>query len=417
MDTRKYAIGELCSTISETYHGNDKEVILINTSDVLEGFVLNHTKVPNENIKGQFKKTFRKNDILFSEIRPANKRYAFIDFEDTEQYIASTKLMVLRPNLDLVLPRFLYAVLSSEDLLAELQHLAETRSGTFPQITFSTELAPTVVDVPDFETQEKIIKVLDVIEKKKRNNLAINKAIEEQAATLFNSWFVNFDAFDEPLVESPIGTMIPSSLNMVQIGNLPHELETGKRPKGGAVVDGIPSVGAENVKELGKFDFSSQKFIPFEFAETMKKGKINGYELLLYKDGGKPGTFIPHFSMFGEGFPYPEFYINEHVFKLDFFDKGYNEFSYFYMQTEYPYNWLASNGGKAAVPGINQHDVRSIWIYAPDNPKVKEFCEWVQPIFNTIFKNCLQNVKLQELQRTLLPKLMSGEIEMSDMNI
>ena len=121
--------------------------------------------------------------------------------------------------------------------------------------------------------------------------------------------------------------------------------------------------------------------------------------------------------MFGEGFPYPEFYINEHVFKLDFFDKGYNEFSYFYMQTEYPYNWLASNGGKAAVPGINQHDVRSIWIYAPDNPKVKEFCEWVQPIFNTIFKNCLQNVKLQELQRTLLPKLMSGEIEMSDMNI
>ena len=245
----------------------------------------------------------------------------------------------------------------------------------------------------------------------------VNDNLEQQALTLFKSWFVYFEPFDESFVDSPIGTKIPRSLKMIQIGSLPHILETGKRPKGGAVANGVPSIGAENVKRLGEVNFASAKYIPVEFAQKMDKGKVHGYELMLYKDGGKPGTFIPHFSMFGEGFPYDNFYINEHVFKLDFGDKGFNEFCYFYLQTDYPYNWLANNGGKAAVPGINQQDVNSIWIYHPDNPLVKEYSKWVQPIFTTILKNCSQNVKLSQLRDTLLPKLMSGELDISDIEL
>ena len=234
---------------------------------------------------------------------------------------------------------------------------------------------------------------------------------------MFKSWFVDFDPFDEPMIEGPSGYQIPQSLKMVQIQDLPHVLETGKRPKGGAVSEGIPSVGAENVKQLGVFDSSSAKFIPREFAMSMKKGKIEGYELLLYKDGGKPGTFTPHFSMFGEGFPYEEFYINEHVFKLDFNDRGYNEFAYLYMQTDYPYHWLANNGGKAAIPGINQQNVNEIWIYHPSHSLVQEFCRWVQPLFTTIFTNCAENMKLSKLRDTLLPKLMSGELDVSELDL
>ena len=245
----------------------------------------------------------------------------------------------------------------------------------------------------------------------------LNNNLDQQAKTLFKSWFVDFEPFDESFVDSPIGTKIPHSLQMVQIGSLSHILETGKRPKGGAVATGVPSIGAENVKRLGEVNFASAKYIPVEFAQKMDKGKVHGYELMLYKDGGKPGTFIPHFSMFGEGFPYDDFYINEHVFKLDFGDKGFNEFCYFYLQTDYPYNWLANNGGKAAVPGINQQDVNSIWIYHPDNPIVKEYCKWVQPIFTTILRNCSQNVKLSQLRDALLPKLMSGELDVSDIEI
>lgn len=171
----KMTVGDLCDTISDTYRGEDKEVVLINTSDVLEGKVLNHQVVENKNLKGQFKKTFKENDILYSEIRPANKRYAFVNFGDTDNYIASTKLMVLRPRKDVVRPRFLFSFLSSKSVLEELQQLAETRSGTFPQITFTSELAPILINVPDLETQDRIVGILDAIERKISTNAEINK--------------------------------------------------------------------------------------------------------------------------------------------------------------------------------------------------------------------------------------------------
>ncbi len=171
---KNYTLGDICDSVSITYSRNDAEVILINTSDVLEGEILNHSTVANKNLKGQFKKTFQKNDILYSEIRPANKRFAFVEIENTEQYIASTKLMVIRPNCTLVRPKFLYALLKSKVVIDELQHLAETRSGTFPQITFGAEVAPMQISLPDLTTQDKIIDVLFCLEDKIKGNNEIN---------------------------------------------------------------------------------------------------------------------------------------------------------------------------------------------------------------------------------------------------
>lgn len=64
MEWKEVDICQLCDSISETYKGNASEVVLINTSDVLNGKCLNHEYVPNKKLKGQFKKTFRK-EIFF----------------------------------------------------------------------------------------------------------------------------------------------------------------------------------------------------------------------------------------------------------------------------------------------------------------------------------------------------------------
>ena len=203
----------------------------------------------------------------------------------------------------------------------------------------------------------------------------------------------------------------------VHIADLPHILETGKRPKGGAASCGIPSVGAENVKKLGEFNYSSNKYIPRTFADNLKKGRVNGYELMIYKDGGRPGQFIPHFSMFGEGYPYKEFYINEHVFKLDFGDRGLNEFAYYYFRTPYVMKWLETNGTKAAIPGINRQNIEELEFPDPEQESVQDFCKRIQPYFTAIFRNCLENKQLQSLRDTLLPRLMSGEIDVSKVDL
>lgn len=353
------------------------------------------------------------NDIVFARTGASTGRNYFYDGSDG-QFVYAGFLIKFSIDPTKVNPKYVkYYCLSQE----YRGWIASYNTGSTRGNINAQTLAQMPLLLPERMQQDKMVDILSSIDQKIKENEKINKNLEQQAKAVFKSWFEDFDPFDEPLIETPAGIYAPASLQMVQIANIPHVLETGKRPKGGAVASGVPSIGAENVKQLGVVNFSSAKFIPEEFAEKMKTGAINGYELLLYKDGGKPGTFIPHFSMFGEGFPYQKFFINEHVFKLDFGDKGFNEFAYFFMQTDYAYHWLASNGGKAAVPGINQQNVKDIWIFSPENSKVKEFGEWVQPLFTTILKNCAQNVKLAELRDTLLPKLMSGELDVSDIEL
>lgn len=176
-------IGDLCSTISKTYKSNDSHVILINTSDVENGIILNHDSVPNSNLKGQFKKTFQKDDILYSEIRPANKHYAFVDIETTSNYIASTKLMVIRPN-EGINPHYLYHILTNPDLIQEMQHLAETRSGTFPQITFEGELSTYQIPLLPKEEQDKLGKLFEKIDNQIFHNIKENKQLSTIRDTL-----------------------------------------------------------------------------------------------------------------------------------------------------------------------------------------------------------------------------------------
>jgi type I restriction enzyme S subunit len=406
-------IGDVCSTISETYKANSSEVVLVNTSDVLEGKCLNHIKVDNKDLKGQFKKAFHQNDILYSEIRPANKRFAFIDFEPTD-YIASTKLMVIRNN-ESILPEYLFYILQSKTVIEELQMLAESRSGTFPQITFS-EVSRMQIKLPNTEEQIKILGVLKSLDKKIELNRRINDNLEQQAQALYKSWFIDFEPFkDGKFVDSEIG-IIPEVLELCNIGSINHRLESGRRPKGGASLEGVPSIGAESIKGLGKFDYTKTKYIPKDFAKSMKKGSIQGYELLIYKDGGKPGYFIPNFSIFGEEFPYKEMYINEHVFLLDFEDAGYNIFAYFYMQTAYIMNQLNSIGGKAAIPGINSSDVESLPIFRKNNNYIRLFGEIVMPLIRKILSNCKENAKLANVRDKILPQLMSGELKINEIN-
>ena len=291
----------------------------------------------------------------------------------------------------------------------ELNYLSKT--STAVPIINKSSFSNYEVEVPDLETQEKIASILSSLDSKIELNRRINDNLEQQAQALFKAWFVDFEPFrDGEFVNSVLGST-PKELPITYIENIPHNIESGKRPKGGATLIGVPSIGAENIKGLGYYDYSKTKYIPEEYAQTIKKGKINGYELLIYKDGGKPGYFIPNFTIFGEGFPFNEMYINEHVFLLDLMDCGYNVFAYFYMQTPYIMNQLNSIGGKAAIPGINTKDVECLPIYSNESPYVKKFGEIVLPFIKTILSNSLENAKQAKVRDTLLPKLMSGELK------
>ena len=81
--------------------------------------------------------------------------------------------MVIRAKENVVSPKYLYYFLKNNTTVAELQMLAETRSGTFPQITF-TEVANLTIPIPSLAVQEVIVKTLQSIEDKIDCNESIN---------------------------------------------------------------------------------------------------------------------------------------------------------------------------------------------------------------------------------------------------
>jgi type I restriction enzyme S subunit len=181
-ETISYLFEELVDSISVKHKFNNDKVIFLNTSDVYDGKVLHNNYSTVSGLPGQAKKSIKKGDILFTEIRPANKRFAFIDFE-ADDYVVSTKLMVLRSK-NVLDTSIVYLFLKQQDTLNYLQMLAESRSGTFPQITFD-HLKTVEIFVPkDKDILESITNIFkDIVTKTFSNHIAI-KTLENMRDTL-----------------------------------------------------------------------------------------------------------------------------------------------------------------------------------------------------------------------------------------
>ena len=131
------AIGDVAKNHSETMDLKKRHrVIFINTGDVSQGAFLHANYSDAKGLPGQAKKKIEVGDILYSEIRPKNKRFAFVDFSAPD-HVVSTKFMVLRTT-STVSPMHLYFLVSSPEAVDEFNRIAESRSGTFPQITFES---------------------------------------------------------------------------------------------------------------------------------------------------------------------------------------------------------------------------------------------------------------------------------------
>jgi type I restriction enzyme S subunit len=113
-----------------------QKVVFVNTGDVSNGEFLHQNYSLKEGLPGQAKKAIYEDDILFSEIRPKNGRFAYVNF-DAKDYVVSTKFMVLRA-INNISPRYLYQVLRQTETIEYFHVIAESRSGTFPQITFDS---------------------------------------------------------------------------------------------------------------------------------------------------------------------------------------------------------------------------------------------------------------------------------------
>ena len=371
-------VGEVCSSISDTYREKKNMVTLINTSDVLEGRVLNHERVPNSNLKGQFKKTFQRDDILYSEIRPQNRRFAYVDFSPID-YIASTKLMVIRAKKDVVSPKYLYYFLKNSSTVAELQLLAETRSGTFPQITFS-EVANLTIPVPPLAVQEVIVQTMQCLEDKTTCNEQINDNLADLLQTIYQGRFGN----DILAVNQGVLSDICSySTDKVAVSELnvrtyfsTENMLSGKA--GSTEATSLPTTSQTTACHKG---------------DTLISNIRPYFKKIVYcEDKCGCSTDVLCFT---PSQPCYSAYL----------------FSTLYADKFFAFMVAGSKGTK--MPRGDKQQIMTYPVVLPSEEELAGFNTIASPLLEQIYSNRAENKRLSILRDTLLPKLMSGEINVS----
>lgn len=386
-------VGEVCSSISDTYREKKNMVTLINTSDVLEGRVLNHERVPNSNLKGQFKKTFQRDDILYSEIRPQNRRFAYVDFSPID-YIASTKLMVIRAKKDVVSPKYLYYFLKNSSTVAELQLLAETRSGTFPQITFS-EVANLTIPVPSLAVQEVIVQTMQCLEDKITCNEQINDNLEQQAQAIYHERFETVSPND-----------LPSDWRIVTLG----EVATISNKSFNPLKE--PEILLEHYS-IPAFD--EARFPVFELSTSIKSNKfiIDASCFMISKLNPTTKRVWKPYCLTGNAVCSTEFI----VYKAK--DQSITDFLYSVIDSGSFSDFMCSHvtGSTGSRQRTTPSDTLSYELILPSEDELAEFQSLVSPMYAQMRINAIENDKLKRLRDSLLPKLMSGEIDVSSVHL
>lgn len=225
--------------------------------------------------------------------------------------------------------------------------------------------------IPDLDIQKKISNILRTMDGKVECNTAINRNLLEQSFTIFHSMF------DEKICES----------DMVEFGKV-ASFKYGTMPK------------KDKICEEGYPLFSGYKIVGY-YPEKM----FDEPQLIIVARG-VGGTGDIKYT--------PEnCYLTNLAIAIMANKKLYEEYLYHYLMCQ---DMKILNTG-SAQPQITVSSLEKYKLYYPDEKAAKEFSDIVIPIRDRIRENRKENQKLEELRDRLLPKLMSGELDVSDLDI
>ena len=299
------------------------------------------------------------------------------------------------PEVD---PRYLYYCLQTPEWRHHIDSVASGKSAQ-PNASASA-MVKFRVSVPERGVQQAIAEVLGALDDRIESNRRCNRLSSDIAECEFQA------ALSED------GVAWDSAWPHKTLGDVLDVIETGSRPRGGVagIASGVPSIGAESVVEAGHFDFGKLKHVPREFFDAMKRGRLHDRDVLLYKDGGRPGEFEPHVSMVGEGFPFAECAINEHVYRLRVAPPYSQDFLYFWLRSDRMSEEMRRRGTGVAIPGLNSSNVKALPMIVPDRARLARAQAVAEPLMTNLLKKAKHSRIIVKVRDALLPELLSGRL-------
>ena len=344
---------------------------------------------------------YNSGDVLVSNIRPYFKKIWQAEYDGG----CSNDVLVFvpKPNTD---KDFLYYVLADDDFFT---YSMATSKGTKMPRGDKTSIMQYEVPLIDLQVQKKIASVLKALDERIKLNNEINNNLEQQAQALFKKWFI-----DNPEnVDWSAGTfreLIQSTLN----GDWGKEAPTGNNTEKVYCIRGadIPEVKAGN-----KGKMPTRYILPKNLANK----KLEAGDIVVEISGGSPTQSTGRCTAITQSLldRYDSSMVCTNFCKAIKPKNGYSLFVYYYWQYLYEKGvFFSYENGTTGIKNLDFTGfIETEPIIVPTFDKVQAFDDYCKSIFNQVFANGKQSEQLSSLRDTLLPKLMSGELDVSNIEL
>ena len=287
-----------------------------------------------------------------------------------------------------------------------VNYIRSCQSGTTVRMITKANIEDFRFRAPDRKERDIISSFLKSLDDKIEVNRRINDNLEQQAQTLFKSWFVDFEPFkDGELAESELG-MIPGSWS-VQTANDVFEINIGKTPP--RKEQEWFSDSNEDKVWVSIADMGSCGMFISDSSEYLTDEAIDRFNIIMVERN----TVLLSFKLTVGRVAIADNQLttNEAIARFILPAEYYREFLYLYLK-QYKYENLGSTSSIATA--VNSKTIKGMKLLIPPINVISDFSKITKPLFEEIRYTLQESRRLAQLRDTLLPRLMSGELEVDD---
>ena len=297
----------------------------------------------------------------------------------------------LRAKKEIINEDFLYYLIKHSVRLLK----KNTHGSVFDTITRDT-FDGIEADVPSLDIQEKIASILSDFDEKIECNNAINNNLEQQAMALFKSWFIDYEPFDR---------QVPSTWKYGVLGDF-VEIKRGGSPR--PIQNFLSDSGLHWLKISDATGISSpfiSEIKEYIIEEGLKKTVFLKAGSLVLSNSATPGLpkILDIDTCIHDGWLYfPS-------------SKFSNEYLYLYFK--HIRDNLVALGNGSVFTNLKTDILKNYPTNLPTDEVLNEFDKIMKPIFSMILSTTRESKRLTEIRDTLLPRLMSGELDVYDIEL
>lgn len=354
--------------------------------------------VSDDMYKEWMKEEVQKEDILITSEAPFGQIFFW---NSDEKIVLSQRLFAIRVN-EKFYSKYIYFYLTSPFFQDELDGRA---TGTTVVGLRQPELLKCKILAPSYEEQRVIAETLWCIEQKINNNNEINKNLEEQAQAIFKSWFVDFE---------PFGGIQPSEMQFIPLQELCKVVTKGTTPTTlgkSFTSSGINFIKAESILDNHSIDSSKFAFIDEETNALLKRSVIKANDIV-FTIAGTLGRFamvdnsvLPANTNQAVAIIRPDETKVTPAYLYSFFIGNWHN-EYYSRRIQ-----------QAVQANLSLTTIKSLPIAVLKNTTMSNYDKLVSPLFALMKNNEEENRRLSKLRDTLLPRLMSGELDVSNLDL